>query len=186
MGTAIDEAKQKMKGAAEHFKQELKQLRSNRANPGMLDAVMVEAYGGGTQMRIKDLASITVPESRQLLVTPYDPQTAAAIAKGIEKANLNLQPMLEAHLIRIHVPPMDEAMRREIVKQAKKKAEDAKVGIREIRRKYNDLARKQKADGELTEDVLKKTEKGIQEQTDLSCKEIDELFQAKEREIMTV
>jgi ribosome recycling factor len=127
-----------------------------------------------------------VPEPRQLLINPFDPQTAPAIAKGIEKANLNLQPVIEKQVIRINIPPMDEAMRKQIAKQGKQKAEDSKIVIRDIRRKNNELARKQKADGLITEDVMKKEEKGIQDLTDKFCKEIDDLFSAKEKEIMTV
>jgi ribosome recycling factor len=179
-----DQTKQKMQQAVEHFKQELKNLRTNRANPGILDSVVVEAWG--SQMRLKELATVTAPESRQLLVTPFDPQTTSAIGKGIEKANLNLQPIVEGNVVRINIPPMDENTRKEIVKQGKKKAEDAKVTIREIRRKNNELARKEKTDGIMTEDVMKKTEKTIQEYTDKFCREIDDLFSAKEKEILTV
>ncbi|MBS3904368.1 MAG: ribosome recycling factor [Simkania sp.] len=179
-----EQAKQKMHAAVEHFKHELKTLRSNRANPAVLDNVIVEVYG--SPMRLRELASVTAPEPRQLLITPYDPQTTNAISKGIEKANLNLQPVVDGHAVRINIPPMDEAMRRDIVKQGKKKAEDAKVAIRDIRRKNNELAKKKKADGDITEDVMKKIEKLIQEQTDASCKEIDDLFAAKEKEILTV
>lgn len=178
------EAKTKMQGVLEHFKTELKNLRSNRANPGVLDGVLVEIYGA--TMRIKELASISVPEPRQLLISPFDPKTSASIAKGIEKANLNLQPIVEGHVIRINIPPMDEAMRKQIVKQGKQKAEDTKIAIREVRRKYNDAIRKQKADSIITEDVMKKEEKTIQELTDKFCKEADDLFTAKEKEIMTV
>jgi ribosome recycling factor len=182
--SVTDQTKTKMVATVDHFKQELKNLRSNRANPGMLEGVLVEAYG--SQMRIKELANITTPEPRQLLVSPFDPQTAAAIAKGIERANLNLQPIVEGHVIRINVPPMDESMRKEIVKQAKKKAEDSKIVIREIRRKGNEQVKKQKADGEITEDIMKKSEKIIQDLTDQYCKEIDTLFTSKEKEILTV
>jgi len=178
------EVESKMQATLEHFKQELKNLRTNRANPGMVEGVSVEVYG--THMRIKELANISAPEARQIVITPFDPQTAAAIAKGIEKANLNLQPVLESNMIRINVPPMDEAVRVDIVKQGKKKAEDAKIAIREIRRKSNDTIRKQKADGILTEDSLKKLEKAIQDATDKFCKTIDDLFTAKEKEIMAV
>lgn len=178
------EVESKMQATLEHFKQELKNLRTNRANPGMVEGVSVEVYG--THMRIKELANISAPETRQIVITPFDPQTAAAIAKGIEKANLNLQPVLESNMIRINVPPMDEAVRVDIVKQGKKKAEDAKIAIREIRRKSNDTIRKQKADGILTEDSLKKLEKAIQDATDKFCKTIDDLFTAKEKEIMAV
>lgn len=184
MNSVTDQTKAKMQAALEHFKTELKSLRTNRANPAMLDGVVVEAYG--TQMRIKELANVTVPEPRMILITPFDPQTASAIVKGIEKANLNLQPVHEGPVIRINVPPMDESVRKQIVKQGKQKAEDSKIAIRDIRRKNNELARKQKADGLITEDIMKKEEKGIQELTDKFCKEIDDLFTAKEKEIMTV
>jgi ribosome recycling factor len=183
MSTA-DQAKAKMQAALEHFKQELKNLRTNRAHPGMVDGVEVEVYG--TQMKLKELATVTAPEARQILITPFDPQTAGPIAKGIERANLNLQPILDGHVVRINVPPMDESMRKEICKQGKKKAEEAKVVVREIRRKNNDQVRKEKADGALTEDMVKKLEKTIQEHTDHFCREIDDLFAAKEKEIMTV
>ena len=182
--SVTDQTKSKMQAALDHFKSELKNLRTNRANPSMFEGISVDVYG--THMRIKELASITTPESRQILITPFDPQTASAISKGIEKANLNLQPILEGHIVRINVPPMDEAVRKEIVKQGKKKAEDAKIVIREIRRKNNELIRKMKADGDMTEDVMKKDEKIIQELTDKFCKEIDDLFAVKEKEIMTV
>jgi ribosome recycling factor len=184
MTTATEETKVKMQAALDHFKSELKNLRSNRANPAMLDGVLVEAYG--SHMRIKELANVTVPEPRQLLISPFDPQTSGAIAKGIEKANLNLQPVVEGQVIRINVPPMDESMRKQIVKQGKQKAEDSKIALRDIRRKNNELVRKQKADGLITEDVMKKEEKGIQDLTDKFCKEVDDLFTAKEKEIMTV
>lgn len=180
----IDETKTKMQEAVDHLKKELSQLRSGRANPSMLDSVQVEVYG--SQMRLKELATVTTPEPRQLLITPFDPQTAGPISKGIEKANLNVQPMLEGNIIRINIPPMDESMRKDIVKQGKKKTEDAKVAIREVRRKSNDTLKKQKADSEITEDEMKKGEKKVQELTDDFCKQVDDLFTVKEKEIMTV
>ncbi len=179
-----EQVKAKMQATVDHFKNELKNLRTNRANPGMVEGVVVDVYGA--QMKVKELANITTPEPRQILITPFDPQTAGAIAKGIEKANLNLQPVLEGHAIRINVPPMDQAMRHEIVKQGKKKAEDIKIALREIRRKSNEGIKKQKADGEITEDAMKKLEKSVQELTDKSCKTVDDLFAAKEKEIMAV
>jgi len=183
MSTA-EEAKKKMQGTLEHFKGELKNLRSNRANPALLDPVQVEVYGA--MMRIKELATVTVPEPRQLLISPFDPKTGALIAKAIEKANLNLQPVVEGQNVRISIPPMDEAMRKQIVKQAKQKAEEAKIAIREIRRKYNEMVRKQKTEGVITEDVMKKEEKMIQDHTDKHCKDVDTLLAEKETEIMRV
>ncbi len=184
MANPAEQAKAKMLAIIEHFKQELKSLRTGRANPSVLDHVVVEVYG--SQMRLKELANVTAPEARMLLVTPFDPQTAGPISKGIEKANLNLQPVLDGHVVRIPIPPMDESTRKEMVKQGKKRGEESKVAIREVRRKQNELVRKEKADGIITEDLMKKFEKMIQDFTDQFCKEIDSLMQAKEKEIMTV
>jgi ribosome recycling factor len=184
MSNVADQAKAKMQASLDHYKGELKTLRTGRANPAVLDNVMVEVYG--SVVRLRELANVNAPEARQLVVTPFDPQTVGPISKGIERANLNLQPIVDGHLVRINIPPMDESVRKDIVKQAKKKAEDTKVGIREIRRKNNELVRKQKTDGDVTEDVMKKTEKTIQEYTDQFCKMIDDLLAAKEKEIMTV
>lgn len=181
---AVDETKSKMQDTLEHFKKELGNLRTGRANPSMLDNVSVEVYG--TQMRIKELANVIASDGRQLIVSPFDPQTAGSIAKGIEKANLNVRPILEGHQIRIPIPPLDESTRKEIVKQGKKKAEDTKVTIREVRRKGNETIRKKQSEGEITEDEMKRGEKKIQELTDDYCKKIDELFTAKEKEIMTI
>ncbi len=182
--SVVKDTESKMKSAIEHFKVELRNLRSSRANPSILDSVLVEVYG--TEMKIKELGQVSVSEGRQLIVTPFDPQVAGPISKGIEKANLNLQPILEGAIVRVPVPPLTEEIRKETVKQGKKKAEEAKVQIREIRRKGNELARKQKADMEITEDVMKKLEKQIQELTDKFCKEVDQLFSEKEKDIMEV
>ncbi len=182
--SVTEQAKTKMVAALEHFKQELKSLRTGRASSSMLDHVQIEVYG--TQMRIKEVANVTTPEARVLLITPFDPQTAGAICKGIEKANLNLRPILDGNIVRIPVPPMDETVRKEMVKQGKKKAEEAKVAVRETRRKQNEVVRKQKADGDIAEDQVKKFEKTIQDYTDQYVKEVDDLMHAKEKEIMTV
>jgi ribosome recycling factor len=182
--SVLEQTKSKMAAAVEHLKQELKSLRTGRASPSIVEHVLVEIYG--SQMKIKELATITTPEARQLLIAPFDPQTTGAISKGIEKANLNLQPIVDGHAVRINIPPMDEAVRKDMVKLGRKKVEEAKIGIREIRRKQNELIRKQKADGDIPEDVMKKWEKSVQEYTDSFCKEADDFMNAKEKEIMTV
>ncbi|HRW58073.1 MAG TPA: ribosome recycling factor [Chlamydiales bacterium] len=178
------EIKNSMDHAIEHYKKELKTLRTGRANPGILDTVMVEVYG--TSMKLKDVANVTTPEARQLLITPYDGNNAPVIGKAIENANLNLQPMVDGNVIRINIPPMDESIRKDMVKQGKKKAEDAKVAVREIRRKFNDQSRAKKADGDITEDELKRNEKKIQEKTDDYCKMIDKIASEKEKEILEI
>ena len=180
----MNDVKKTMQKVLDHFQDELKSLRTSRPNPSILENVVVEIYG--SEMKIRDLGSTSIIDGRQLLVTPFDPQTAAAIAKGIDKANLNLQAIVDGNMIRVPIPPMSEEIRKNIVKDAKKKAEDAKVIVREHRRKANDLAKKQKGAGEISEDQLKKSEKTIQEYTDQFCKKIDELYTAKEKDIMEV
>lgn len=184
MSNALEQAKTKMAAALEHLKQDLKGIRSGKANPSILDSVSVDVFGSPT--KIKALASITTPEPRQILITPFDRSNAGAIAKAIEKANLNLQPMVDGNAVRIKIAPMDMAARQEMVKLAKRKAEEAKVSVRNCRRDANELIKKQKAAGEIAEDMLKKLEKQIQELTDKSCKEVDDLVAAKEKEILEV
>ncbi|MFA5249862.1 MAG: ribosome recycling factor [Parachlamydiales bacterium] len=176
--------KKAMQAALDHLKSELKGLRTNRANPAILDMVSVEVYG--TQMKLKELANITVPESRQLVISPFDQNNLNAIGKAIEKANLNLQPRVDGQVIRITFPPMDEALRKEIAKQCKKYAEAAKVAIRDIRGRFIKIVKKQKDDKLLSEDELKKAEKKIQEFTDSFCKDTEALAVQKEKEILEI
>jgi ribosome recycling factor len=173
-----------MQVALDHLKGELKALRSGRASSSMLDKVMVEIYGALTPL--KNVANITVPEPRQILVTPFDPSTTNAIAKGIEAANLGIHPIADGRVVRLNVPPMDEALRRQIAKQCKDLGEKAKISMREVRRKFNELVRKQKVDGIIPEDMMKKIEKAIQDLTDRFCKDIDTACAEKEKEILTV
>jgi ribosome recycling factor len=179
-----DQTKSKMTDALEHLKQELKSIRTGRANPAMLDHVSVDVYG--TQMRIKDMASITIPEPRQLLVTPFDNNNKAAIAKAIEKANIGIMPIVDGNVVRLKIPAMDEALRKEMMKLCSKRCEEAKVSIRNERRHSNDAIRKQKADGIMAEDEMKKLEKIIQDLTDKFCKEADEIAAKKEKEVSTI
>jgi len=178
------QAKTAMQAALEHLKLELKALRTGRANSSMLDKVSAEVYG--SHMRLKELANISVPEARQIVVTPFDFSNANAIKKGIDAANLGVNPMIDGKVIRINIPPMDETVRKQIAKQCKDLGEKAKIVMREVRRKYNELARKQKAEGILSEDIMKKLEKTIQELTDRFCKDIDMATAEKEKEIMTI
>lgn len=180
----LEQVKKKMNGVIEHLKTELKGLRTGRANPAILDTVFVEVYG--SRMKLRDMANISVPEARQLLITPFDPQNVHSIAKGVEAANLNLMPIVDGNVVRIKIPEMDVKVRQEMCKQAKKKCEDAKVGIRNMRREGNETAKKQKSDGLIPEDQFKKLEKQIQELTDKFCKMADDLTAEKEKEIMAI
>ncbi len=178
------QVKAAMQAALDHLKAELKALRTGRANSAMLDKVMVEVYGALTPL--KAVANITVPEARQILITPFDPSTTNAIAKGIEAANIGIHPIADGRTVRLNIPPMDEALRKQMAKQCKDLGEKAKISMREVRRKFNDLVRKQKADGLIPEDMMKKLEKAIQDLTDRFCKDIDTTCADKEKEIMTV
>lgn len=180
----VDQTKQKMVAAIEHLKNELKSIRTGRANPAMLDHVNVEIYGN--TMRIKDVASVTAPEARQLLITPFDPSTNSAIGKSIEKANLGFQPIVDGNVVRIRIPPMDQNLRNNMVKECHKRKEEAKVSIRNIRGDANKAIRKAKSDSIITEDDVKKQEKQVQELTDKFCKEADDLADKKEKEVTTI
>lgn len=177
-------AKAAMQAAIDHLKQELKALRTGRANVGMFDKVIVEAYG--SQLKLKELANLSTPEPRQIIINPFDFSTAGAIKKGIELANLGVNPIIDGKVIRINIPPMDEALRKQIAKQCRDLGEKSKITIRDIRRKYNQVVHKQKADGEIPEDMMKKLEKSIQDLTDKFCKEIDGVISEKEKEVMTI
>jgi ribosome recycling factor len=180
----LAQTKAKMAAAIDHLKEKLKGIRTGRANTGMVDSVTVDVYG--TQMRIKDLASVTVPESRQLLITPYDANNKAFISKAIEKANLGFNPIIDGNVVRIRVPQMDEKVRDEMKKLCHKEGEDAKVVIRNIRRDSNEMARKQKKDGLIGEDELKRLEKDIQDHTDKFCREADEAVAHRQKEVSVI
>lgn len=180
----IEENKSKMRAAIDHLKEELKKIRTGRANPAMVEGVMVEVYG--SPMRLKEVATITSPESRQLLITPFDGKNAAVIAKAIERANLGFMPVAEGNTVRIRIPQMDASQRQGYVKTCHQEKEKAKISIRNIRRDGNELIKKLKASGEIPEDQFKKLEKTIQDLTDTFCKEADDLTKAKEDEVMHI
>lgn len=180
----IEQTKQKMTAALEHLKTELKSIRTGRANPAMLDGITVEVYG--SPMRLKEIASVNAPEPRMLLITPYEPKNAAVIGKAIEKANIGIMPIVDGNVVRIKIPQMDENMRKEMVKICHKRLEEAKISIRNIRRDSNDTIRKQKSNGDLAEDLLKKFEKTIQDLTDKSCKDADDICEKKEKEVSSI
>jgi ribosome recycling factor len=180
----IDQTKKEMAAAVEHLATELKGIRTGRANPHLLDSVHVEVYG--THMRLPDMASVTATDARQLLISPYDVTNTGAIGKAIEKANLGVQCIVDGNQVRVLVQPPDQEVRKELVKLCKKRCEDTKVAVRNIRRKYNDMAKDQKSKGDISEDILKKHEKQIQTLTDEFCKKADDLAGAKEKEIMHI
>lgn len=179
-----DQAKTKMQAALEHLKAELKTIRTGRANPAMVEGIMVDVYG--SLSRLKEIASINAPEARMLVITPFDPKNAGAIGKAIEKANIGINPIVDGNMVRIKIPQMDENMRKEMVKLCHKRLEEAKISIRNIRRDANDAVRKLKAAGDIAEDIMKKSEKIIQDLTDKFCKEADDIAEKKEKEVSSI
>jgi len=172
-----------MQKVLDHYKTELKSLRTNRPSSAMFDGINIEVYG--TKMRLKELGTISIVDD-QIIITPFDPNNARAIAKGIEKANLGFLPVVEGTIVRVSVPPMSEERRREIVKEAKEKGEKAKIKIREERRKAKDWTKKRKLDGDISEDEQRKDEQQIQKFANTFCDQIDDMFHVKEREILQV
>ena len=184
MSEIIRETKQKMEAAIDHLRKELSNVRTGRASPGLVEGVMIEVYG--TKMRLQELATITAPEPLMLVITPFDANNSGAIGKSIQKANLGVQPIVDGNMVRINVPQMDDERRNEFAKLCHKLGEDAKISVRNVRRESNDFVKKQKQDGDIAEDELKRQEKEIQEQTDRFCKECDTIVQKKEEEIRTI
>lgn len=180
----MKDTKNKMSQAVKAYSKNLATVRAGRANPSLLDSVQVEYYGALTPLN--QLASISVPEARLLVVTPFDKSSINDIEKAIQKADLGLTPSNDGNLIRISIPPLTEERRKELVKVVGKYAEEAKVQIRNVRRDANDQLKKDEKNGELTEDESRGFQNDVQTETDKHIKEIDELTKEKEQEIMEV
>ena len=166
------------------LKEELNTVRAGRANAALLDKVMVEYYGVPTPLR--NLANISVPDPRTLMITPFDAKSIGNIEKGINLANIGITPSNDGKIIRLVVPQVTEERRKELVKTVKKMGEEAKVAVRNIRRDANDELKKLEKAHELTEDDLKKALDDIQKATDKTIKEIDDIVAAKDKEILEV
>ncbi len=177
----INEFKTKLNGAMDHLDRDLGKLRTGRANPAMLDSVLVTAYG--SKMPLANVAMISIPEARQLLVKPFDPNTIGDIEKAIVDANLNLNPTNDGEVLRITIPQLTEELRRDIAKDAKKAGENSKISIRNIRKDAMDAIKK---DAELTDDQKKGLESDVQDLVNEFNKKVDEVVKAKEADIMTI
>ncbi len=184
--TGIDKSvKEAMDKTIDALKAELKSIRTGRANAGVLDRVTVELHG--SHVPLKTLATVSIQEHRQLVVTPFDIKNVNPIIKGIEHAQLGLgSPRPDGKLIRITVQPLTKETRDQLAGQCKAIGEKAKVGLRKVRQTFNELVKKQKADGDIPEDMVKKYEKDIQHCTDKCVKDVDTLCAEKEKEIKTV
>lgn len=166
------------------LKEDLGTVRAGRANAALVDKVMVEYYG--TPTPLKALANISVPEPRTLLISPFDPKSIPDIEKGINVANIGINPVNDGKAIRLQIPQVTEERRKELSKVVKKMGEDTKVAVRNLRRDANDKVKKLEKSGDFTEDDAKSTLDDIQKTIDKAVKDIDEVVVAKEKEIMEV
>ncbi|KAB8138768.1 ribosome recycling factor [Gracilibacillus oryzae] len=180
----LNEAKEKMNQAVKAYSKNLATVRAGRANPALLDSVQVEYYGAFTPLN--QLSSITVPEARLLLITPFDKSSVGEIEKAIQKADLGLSPSSDGNVIRLNIPPLTEERRKDLVKIVGKYAEESKVQIRNNRRDANDQLKKAEKNGDITEDEFRGFQDDVQSLTDEHIKKIDQLTKEKEQEIMEV
>lgn len=180
----IANTKEKMKKAIQAYTRELASIRAGRASASLLDRVMVEYYGAPTP--VNQLAGISTPEARLLVIQPYDKTILGDIEKAILKSDLGLNPSNDGSIIRLAIPQLTEERRKELVKVIKKESEEAKIAIRNIRRDGNDELKKLEKNGEITEDELRGYSDDIQKVTDEHIAKIDQITKDKEKEIMEV
>jgi ribosome recycling factor len=175
---------EKMEKAMAALDRDYAAIRAGRANPKVLDKILVDYYG--TPTPIQQMAAVSVPEGRMLQIQPWDASTLKDIEKAIQTSDIGINPQNDGRVIRLTFPQLTEERRKEIVKDIHKRGEDAKVSVRSLRRDAVDKAKQMKKSSEITEDDLNDLEKKIQNLTDKYCKEIDELAAKKEKEIMEI
>lgn len=180
----LKETKDRMQKSVEAVSRELGSVRTGKASVHLLDTVKVEAYG--SVMPLNQVASASAPEPRLLVVQAFDKSTVGDIVKGIQKADLGLNPVVDGQTIRIPVPPLNEERRRELAKHCKHIAEEGRIAIRNIRRDANDQAKKAQKDKQISEDQEADVHDEVQELTNQFIKKVDELTEKKEKEVMEV
>ncbi len=180
----IETAKEKMEKTREFYQRDMLSLRAGRANPQILDRIMVDYYG--SQTPLKQMGNINSPEPRLLTIALWDPKAIPLVEKAIQKSDLGMNPSNDGKIIRLVVPELNEERRRELTKVVRKGGEEAKVAIRSIRRDAMEQFKKLKKDSQITEDDQRKAEDELQKLTDNQIKEIDKIGAEKEKEIMEV
>lgn len=178
------EFEEKMKKSINVFVENLGSIRAGRANPKILNSIQVEYYG--TPTPIAQVASVSVPEARMIVVQPWDKSILGEIEKAIQKADIGINPINDGNVIRLNFPELNEERRKEIVKEIKTMTEDAKVSIRNIRRDSMELVKDLEKKSEISEDELKVAENEVQKLTDKYNKEIDNEFDKKQKEILSI
>lgn len=184
MKATIDNAKEKMNKSLNALDKEFAAIRAGRANPAVLDKVLVDYYGAPTP--VNQMAAVSVSEARILVIQPWDKSSLKLIEKAIQASDIGINPTNDGNVIRLAFPQLTEERRKDLCKNVKKLGEDAKVAIRSIRRDTMDKLKAMKKNSEITEDDLKDCEKKVQDITDKFCADADKAVSAKEKEIMTV
>ena len=179
----FEDATEKMNKAIDHLDKEMSKVRAGKASPKILEGIMVDYYG--TMTPLAQVANVNTPDPRTIAIQPWEKKLIPVIEKAIMAANLGLNPDNNGELIRINVPPLTEERRKELVKFVKKLVEDARIGVRNVRRDAIEDIKKMQKDG-LPEDVAKDAEAEVQKITDSFMKKIDEMFEKKEKDIMTI
>jgi ribosome recycling factor len=182
--TYFKEVESRMHKCVEATRSEFASIRTGRASPALLDRIVVEAYG--QPVPLKQVAGVSTPDSRTLLITAWDKGVVPSIRKAVEKSDLGLTPNVDGSAIRLSIPPLNEERRRELAKLVKKKAEDGRIAVRNVRHRAHDELKGQLKSHDITEDDNKRMQDSLQKLTDKYVKEIDGLVAAKEKEIMEV
>ena len=180
----LSKFEEKMTKTISVFEENLAEIRAGRANPAILNKIMIDYYG--TPTPINQVAGISVPEARLIVIQPWDGSILKEIEKEILKSDIGINPNNDGKVIRLSFPELTEERRKEIVKDIRKMAEEAKVAVRSIRRDAIDEAKKAQKDSEISEDELKSAEDNIQQLTDKYVAKVDEILGAKEKEVMSI
>ena len=180
----LDDCKSRMQSSLNNFNDSLKKIRTGRANPSMLDGILVDYYG--TDTPLNQCCSITVEDSKTLSLTPWDKSLVQDIDRAIQKSDLGINPTVAGEVIRIIMPPLTEECRKDLTKKAKNEAENARIAIRNVRRDCITSMKNLEKGGELTEDDISDSEKDIQEITDNFSKQIDDTLESKEKDLLTI
>lgn len=180
----IAEARGQMTAAVEALKVNLAKVRTGRANPALLDGIRVEYYGSPTPLN--QLASVQVADPRLIVIKPWEKKVITDIEKAIRASDLGINPQSDGEIVRLPIPALTEERRKDLLKQARGKGEDAKLAIRGARRDANDMLKALEKDGDITEDDSTRAQKRVQDETDAHTKSVDDVVSKKEKEIMEV
>ncbi len=182
----LDETKQQMGKVLEVLRTDLSTVRTGRATPSLVDHIIVSVYGGSARMKVLELATVAVSDPQTLVITPFDNSIIGEIQKGIQDANIGLNPGTDGQLIRIAIPPLSEERRQQLIHLMKQKLENGKIMVRQVRHESMTNIKKQYSDKTISEDDMKRLEKDAQRITDETISDIDSLGKKKEEELLQI